>query len=195
MKKLLLVMALVLAMALPAMAQVKPTAMNIVVYEDVPNNLWTCTDTVRSGSCQHCEINVPIFGCLLWVAWPLEVVQIWEEVPVTVAEVGETFRVKGTISSDTPKDIKYRLVVTLKNQVVFKTTPKADLALPGGPYEIQFDDFTFNEPGMYSFTLQAFRGTSNFNKASTKVFVPAPPGAEPALEEEPVLEEELTLEE
>jgi hypothetical protein len=48
---------------------------------------------------------------------------------------------------------------------------------------------------MYNFTLQAFRGTSNFNKVSTRVFVPAPPGAEPALQEAPLLEEEPAFEE
>jgi hypothetical protein len=199
--RILLAVALVLVMAIPAMSAVKPTPMNIVVYYDVPVYQYYCSVnfTHIGGNTYYCgelECVFVLIGCAKyeWVAKPLvyEIVGRYD-VEITSAEVGKTYHVNGTIFSELPKNIKYQLIIKNGITTVYKTAKIPVTPLDGGQ-EIQFDDFTFENPGLYTFTLQVIKPDGTIVKVAKKVFVPAPGIAleeGPALEEEPVLEESI----
>ena len=86
------------------------------------------------------------------------------------------------------KNTKYRLIVKVGTIVTAKTAWVDQNPLTG-PLELQFPDYTFELSGLHVFSLQIKKPDGTIISTATKVFVPAPPGAEPALEEESVLEE------
>lgn len=197
MRNILLAMVLVLVMAIPAVSAVKPTPMHIVVYGDVPVYGWVCPGGINWDGSDYkcgdylCVYDMGILGCwaYAWVARPM----YWQatgsyEAEINSAEVGDTYRVKGVIFSEQPRNIKYKLVIKNGATVVYKT-PQIPFAPLEGSEEIQFDDFTFKDPGLYTFTLNIIKADGTIVKTSKNVFIPAPPGYEPAVEDEPVLEE------
>ncbi len=201
MRKWLLAIGLVLVMAIPVMSAVKPMPMAVAVYYDSLIYGLSCPSYLEGTGPWICASYDCVLGaeplCLLyaWVARPL----YWDwtggisEVEVTQAGVGERYHVKGTIFSELPKNIKYQLIITKGITTLYKTA-RIPVTPLNGSQTIQFESFIFEEPGMYTFTLQVIRGDGTIAKVAKKVFVPTPPGAEPAFEEEPDLEEELDLE-
>jgi len=112
-------------MAIPAMSQVKPTAMDIVVYEEVPIGGWECSEYNFSGVCRHCSWWL-FDVCMIWTDIPFTYQQVYtDEVEVVRANVGDIRKVKGTISSDLPKNIKFKLTVTLKNKIIVQDSQSA----------------------------------------------------------------------
>jgi hypothetical protein len=121
---------------------------------------------------------------------------IWEPQNYYLTEIftargGDNRYVQGTVYSELPKDIKYRLVVT-RGDTVWKTEKRSFHQLQG-TLTIGFGNFTFQDPGQYTFTLQVFKPDGTICEKSTKVYVPKPPGAGLAPGEEPVLEEAIKI--
>ena len=202
MKRLLLAIALILAMAIPAMSAVQPRPMDIVVYNESVIYGYECPKYLREElfpyyTCAEEVCVTEIFGVCF--EWDLQArFLVWQptgsfDAEVTQAGVGATLHVKGTIFSELPKNIKYQLIIKKGITTVYKTA-KIPVTPLDGSQTIQFEDFTFEGPGMYTFTLQVIRGDGTIAKAAKKVFVPAPGivlEEGPALEEEPVLEESI----
>ena len=204
MGKFLLAVALVLVMAIPAMSAVKPMPMDVVVYYDSYIYGYECPNYLVEQSFPYyiCAEYVCVFesvpgvcAAYEWVARPL----VWQwagitsDTEVTQVGVGEQYHVKGTIFSELPKNIKYQLIIKKGITTVYKTA-KIPVTPLEGSRTIRFDDFTFESPGMFTFTLQVIRGDGTIAKVAKKVFVPAPGivlEEGPALEEEPVLEESI----
>jgi len=187
MKKILLAVALVLVMAIPAMSAVKPMPMNIFVYYDQPIWTYVCSVTPQYDYCQEQVCQLWFLGICLdwgWEARPLSYgIVSWTEQEINSATIGGTYRVKGTMFSELPKNVKYQLIIQNGITTVYKSARIACAPLDGWE-EIQFDDFTFENPGLYTFTLQVIKPDGTIVKLAKKVFVPAPPTAlEEVLEE------------
>jgi hypothetical protein len=176
MKKSCVAILLVLVMAAPAIAaKVKPwkaTSMNLRVYKDVLVGAFVCPVTPHGGSCEYCSFQI-LGVCFGWTTVPIQYQQLAAyEREVTVADVGETIRVAGSLYSETPQDIEYMMTVRLNNKVIYETE-QLPAAITSGESRIQFDNFTFDEPGMYDFTLQVVYGGSKLKNVSTRVYVSA----------------------
>lgn len=199
MKKCLLAVALVLVIAIPAISAVKPMPMDVVVYYDSLIYGLSCPSYLQGTGPWICASYECVLGaeplCLVyaWVAKPL----YWDwtggtsGVEITSTSVGGTYHVKGTIFSELPRNIKYQLIIKKGITTVYKTARIAVTPLDESQI-IWFEDFTFESPGMYTFTLQVIRGDGTIAKVSKKVFVPAPVVFEegPDLEGGPALGEE-----
>ncbi len=202
MKRLLLAIALVLAMAIPAMSAVQPRPMDIVVYYDTSIYELAFPPDYLVGSdpnfllCGERVCVCDVLGCVRYeyVAKPMAYIPTGRfDTEIVSATIGSTYHVKGTIFSELPKNIKYQLIITKGITTLYKTE-KIPVTPLNGSQTIQFEDFTFEAPGMYTFTLQVIRGNGTIVKVDKKVFVPAhgivlEEGL--ALEEEPGLEESI----
>ncbi len=172
MKKILLAIALVLVLAIPASALVKhPAPINVSLYSYY--SVDVCSISLQDNRCgtYQCVYEIWPIGCVAatYVAAPMQQMSVLYDYIYHVHQ-GDTYNVKASMISEVAKDVKWNWMVKLGAETLFKSTKDTWEGF-NGEYMFHLGTFKFERPGMHSLIFQVFKPNGTILKATQQIYV------------------------